>query len=264
MSRGPERFWSGAVVSLGLCLAVAAGAQAPRVSSLRFSNPVTIATLDLAELPGEPSRLAWSPDGTQLYFQTLEGGFGKPDVARHHYLLDVKIGSREDLQVEPEWAVVYWAAKSGQSSPDDPPLRIELKTERRKERTTSLPQGGDLARGGTSPGISENDQVSILAQQSVADITLLLFGETVGHFENTVLVPGLTYGWGPMGAKIIAYTSPKGGRVTVMDDGGQKKDVPGSRDAILPAWSPDGDRIAWLQKSGRRRFVLQVTHVSVG
>jgi hypothetical protein len=241
----------------------ATGQSAPRVDSLRFSKPVPLVTLDMEELEGEPSRLAWSPDGSQLYLQTLDGGFGRPNVTLRHYVFSAKTGAKEDLQVEPEWASRYWTAKSGQTSPDEPPLKIELKTEQHKEHTTSLPRGGELARGGTTPNINENDELTIIGAQTVTVITLLLNDEVVGEFTNTVLVPGLTYGWGPMGAKVIAFATPKTGRVVVMDDLQQKQEVAGSKNAILPAWSPDGDRLAWLQKDGRRKFLLQVAHVSV-
>lgn len=251
-------------LSAGLAAAFAEPVQGPpRVDSLRFSRPSTLATVDMEELKGELSRLAWSPDGTQLYLQTLEGGFGRPDPVLHHYVLSASSGVREDLQVEPEWASRYWTAKSGQASPDEPPLTIELQTERIRQRTTSLPQGGGLARGSTDPGMTENDELSLIGAQSVPVITLKLGSEVVGQFTNSVLVPGLTYGWGPMGAKVIAFAAQKTGRVIVMDDVRNKQEIAGSRNAILPAWSPDGDRIAWLEKDEGRRFRLQVSRVSV-
>jgi hypothetical protein len=252
------------VLFVAVAAATVASAQGPpRVNSLRFSKPATLATLDMEDLKGEPARLAWSPDGAQVYVQTLQGGFGREDATRRHYVLSAASGGKEDVQIEPEWAARYWTAKSGQTSPDEPPLRIELATERVTERTTSLPRGGELARGGTSPNINENDELTIIGAQVVSIITLLLDGEVVGQFTNSVLVPGLTYGWGPMGAKVIAFAAQKNGRIVVMDDLGQKQEIAGSRDAILPAWSPDGDRIAWLQKAGRGTYVLQVSRVSV-
>jgi hypothetical protein len=235
----------------------------PRVDSLRFSKPSGLARLDMQKLGGEPSRLAWSFDGEELYLQTLAGGFGKPNATSQHYIIDAGTGAVREVRIEPEWAAQYWLAKSGQNSPDDPPLRIDLQTERRQERTTSLPGGGGLARGAPTPQITENDELSILARQTVPLITLLFHGEVVGQFVNSVLVPGLTYGWGPMGAKIIAFAAQKTGRLVVIDDQGQKKEIAGSKDALLPAWSPDGDRIAWLEKDGRRRFKLQISKVSV-
>lgn len=61
--------------------------------------------------------------------------------------------------------------------------------------------------------------------------------------------------------KLIAYAN-KSGRVVVMDDKGVKKEVGGTEDAVLPAWSPDATRLAWLQKDGRRKFDLQVARVA--
>jgi hypothetical protein len=235
----------------------------PRVNALRFSRPASLATLDMEELKGEPSRLAWSPDGNRLYLQTLAGGFGNQNVELRHYVLGAATGVAEPVEEEPDWARQYWTAKSGQSSPDDPPLRIELRTERQRQQTTSLPRGGDLARGGLTPNMTENDEIAMIGGQTIPVITLLLNGEIVGEFVNSVLVPGLTYGWGPMGAKIIAFAAPKTGRVIVMDDLGQRQEIAGSKNAILPAWSPDGDRVVWLQKDGRRKFLLQVARVSV-
>jgi hypothetical protein len=235
-----------------------------RAASFSFSPPETIATIDLDELKGEASRLAWAPDGTQLYLQTLDGGFGQPDATLRHYVFAVNGGAREELQAEPSWASGYWTVKSGKTSPDKvAPLAIDLRSDKRKQQTTSLPMGGDLARGGISPGITENDQLSMIATQLVGVHTMLLHGEVIGEFVNTVIVPGLTYGWAPEGTKLIAYSAQKSGRVVVMDEAGGKKEVAGSKDAILPAWSQDLGRIAWLQKQGRRVWELRVSRVSV-
>jgi dipeptidyl aminopeptidase/acylaminoacyl peptidase len=233
--------------------------------ALVISQGSPLAQLDMGKLKGEPSRLAWSPDGSQIYLQTLEGGFGRPNVKLRHYVFNLANGAKEDLQVEPEWASKYWTAKSGQTSPDGPLLKIELKTEQRREQTTSVPRGGDLARGGTSidTGTSVGDGVAAAYNsQATAVHLMLLKGETVGEFVNSVIVPGLTFGWGPQGSRLIAFAAQKTGRVIVMDEQGAKQEVAGSQDAILPAWSADGSRLAWLQKEGRGKFVLQVARVS--
>jgi hypothetical protein len=263
----PERVAGALAASVFFVVVLDAGSSGQmtfRAEILHFSRPETVAELDLDELKGEPSRLAWSPDGTQVYVQTLDGGFGRPHATLRHYRFALADGARQDLTAEPEWASDYWTAKSGRTSPDrTTPLSIGLKSEERKERTTSLPMGGDLARGGASPAVTENDHLSIIGQQTVGVHTMLLHGETIGEFVNSVIVPGLTYGWAAEGTRLIAYAAQKTGRVIVMDETGAKKEVEGSRDAILPAWSLDLGRIAWLEKDGRRNYLLRVSRVTV-
>jgi hypothetical protein len=41
-----------------------------------------------------------------------------------------------------------------------------------------------------------------------------------------------------------------------MDQKKRKHPVSGAKDALLPAWSIDGKRLAWVQKSGRKKFTL--------
>lgn len=253
-----------AIVAL-LTLPNAPGTQSPvRADAVKLSPAAAIAEIDTDKLKGQPARLAWSADGSQLYLQMLDGEFGMTPKGLHHYVISAKDGKRQSVDAEPEWAAAYWTAKSGQTSPDGPPLKIELKDEVKTEKTTSTPMGGDLARGGAggSTGSSSGDVLSAAYnQQQVRIITTLLHGTAVGAFEGKVLVPGLTFGWGPQGSRAIAYADPKSGRVMVMDDRGQKLEIAGSKDAVLPAWSPDGKQIAWLQKDGKKKYVLQVARV---
>lgn len=243
-------------------------AQSPmRAGALKVSEPVKVTELDMDKLKGQPSRLAWSEDGTQLYVQTMEGNFGQPGQKHRHYLFNVAEGSRKDAQVEPEWAAAYWTAKSGQASPDGPPLKIELKQETRTEQTVSTPMGGALARGGTGGDTGTGAGEAIAAadnRQRVMVNAMVLRGTTVGEFVNSVIVPGLTFGWGPKGTKVIAYADPKNGRVVVLDEKGDKREVAGTKDAILPAWSEDAKQIAWLQKDGKKKYILHVARVESG
>jgi hypothetical protein len=242
--------------------AVAAAAQGPvPVGNVQVSAPATIASLDMGKLKGEPSRLAWSPDGSQLYVQTLEGGFGMPGAKLRHYIVAVNGGAVKDLQVEPEWLSPYWTEKSGQASPDVPGLKVDLKTEQRTERTTSAPMGGDLARGGTTTaaGASGGDAASAAyTAQTVQVITLKLLGESIGEFVNAALVPGLTFAWGPKGSQAIAFTTIKDGKVVLMNVEGKKQEIAGTKEAVLPAWSAGASRLAWLQKDGRKKYDLRV------
>jgi Tol biopolymer transport system component len=49
----------------------------------------------------------------------------------------------------------------------------------------------------------------------------------------------------------------------MMDNEGRKLVVAGAKSAYLPAWTTDGKRIAYLEKSGRKKYVLQVVEVTM-
>ncbi len=237
-----------------------------RGDRIAIAPPHKVAALDMGKLKGEPSRLAWSPDGTQLYVQTLERAGADQPGRQRHYVFATPGGAKQDLEAEPGWAIEYWAAKSGQTPPDARVPKIEVRTEQRQEHTTSSPMGGDLARGATTSGdtgTSSGDVGSAAYNAQTATVhSMVLNGQTIGEFVSTVIVPGMTFGWGPRGTGVIAFASPKGGRVVVMDHQGATRDVGGSKDAVLPAWSPDGARLAWLQKDGRKKFGLMVANVT--
>jgi len=235
-----------------------------KARDLTFSQATVVAAIEGAQLSGEPSRLAWTPDGNLLYVQTIDGPFGRADSKLRHFLVASTGGALREMPAEPEWAIDYWLVKSDQASPDDPAVRIDLKSEGRRERTTSVPQGGDLARGGTSPAgsMGRNDAVDAAFNSQLAFMnTLLLYGQKIGEFDNTVIVPGLTFGWGPLGTKVIAYAETGRGRITVMDENGDRTTLSETRDGRLPAWSEDGTRLAWVERDGRGRYVIKVADV---
>ena len=256
------RYLVAAVVAAPALLA----AQSPiTAGSVTFGEPSKIAEIDTDRMKGQPSRLAWSPDGSQLYVQMLEGPFQAPTKLTHH-TFTIKDGKKKDLQGEPEWVSPYWTAKSGQASPDSPSFKIDLKSEVRTERTVSAPMGGELARGGTSgsgagTGTGGDALAAAYNQQPVPVNTMLLHGEVIGEFVNSVIVPGLTFGWGPKGSHAIAYAA-KNGRVVLMDEKGNRQEIAGTKEALLPSWSPDGSKLAWLQKDGRKKYVLHVADVT--
>ena len=238
---------------------------------LAAQTPAAIATLDTDK--AQPSRLAWSPDGTQLYVQTFEGDFlelnqGKGKKIKH-FIFSAADGSKKDASEEPAWAREYWAMKSHKNAPDNTAFVIDVKEEMKTVKTTSNPMGGDLAKGGTvgstageAGGTAIGDATAArAATQLVKVLTLTAKGETVGVFENATFVPGLTFGWGPKGSNSIVFAAQKSGRVVLMDVSGTKKEIAGSKDAVLPAWSLDGTKVAWLQKDGRKKYQLVVTNV---
>jgi dipeptidyl aminopeptidase/acylaminoacyl peptidase len=245
-------------------LTLAAAQDAIRVDAIKISAPVKVAELDLGKLKGDHvSRMAWSPDGSQLYVQTMEGDFGRPPKKLRHYVLDAVDGARKDVDAEPEWATAYWVQKSHHTSPDA--QKIDLKDEVRVEKAVSTPMGGSLARGGGSDvsGSSSGEAIAAAStRENVKVITLTFMGTAVGLFEGTPLVPGRTFGWGPKGSKAIAYADVKNGRLMIMDEKGNRQEVSGSKDAILPSWSQDGQKLAWLQKDGKKKHVLHIASLS--
>ncbi len=247
---------------------LALAAQSPiRVGNLTVSEPVQIAELDMDKLKGQPFRLAWSPDGSQLYVQTLEGSFadanaGKPSAKLRHYLFDASaVSSKKDLNAPPDWFAAYWNGKNGQHPVDAPGLRIEPKTEQRRAQATAAPSGGDLAKGGEQ-GASVSNIQSSTGSVSVPVTTLVYKGEKIGEFVNSPMVPGLTYGWGPSGTNVIAFAEPKDGEILIMDDQANKLKVEKTKGALLPAWAPDGARLAWIQKDGKKKYKLFVSTIS--
>jgi WD40 repeat protein len=230
--------------------------------------PKTVVTLETDK--SQPSRLAWSSDGAQLYVQTFEGTFLELNQGTakkiKHSVITVADASKKDVDAEPDWARQYWSVKAGKAAPDAAAFAIDVKEETKQQRAGSAPMGGDLAKGGveggdrsSAGGTSPGDVGSAAyASQRVIVRSMVLKGEIIGSFENTVIVPGLTFGWGPTGTRAIAFASPKNGRIVLMDEQGTKKEVAGSQDAVLPAWSPDGKKLAWLQKDGKKKYQLVV------
>lgn len=258
-----------AAVFVAVAPALLAQAQtAVSFETLRLS-PAEVRTLGAIETDGKPWRLAWSPDGSELYVQVLQGGYadaqsGRGKFTLQHYVLSATDGARKDLQGEPDWAREYWTMKSNRHAPNAPELAIALKNEVRIEQTTVVPRGGDLAKGGTTTqtGTGAGDAATAAYNRQNVHVNFYEYrGERIGEFVNSVVVHGLTFGWGPMGSNLIAYATPKDGRIVVMDESGRKKDVPGTKHALLPAWSIDGGRIAWIEKEGRRKFELKLLDV---
>jgi hypothetical protein len=170
---------------------------------------------------------------------------------------------------EPAWAAEYWNWKSAQAAPGLPAFKIEIEEQQKRVTGTASPMGGELARGGlegggamdpVGAGGTAGAMSAALQSQTVHYYTLRLKGEVVGEFVNAPAVPGLTFGWAPANTGLIAYAN-QDGRLVVMDERGQKQQVPESRAALLPAWSPDGARLAYFERTGKRKTLLQLVEV---
>jgi hypothetical protein len=234
-----------------LLLVLVLQARAPYdvdVSSLAISPPQLVCQLDMNVLKGDVRRLSWSPDGLYLHVQTLDR-----DALRDY------IVGLEDKDVslafgEPEWATAYWARKSDLAAPGEPALKIEVIE--KHQRTRPAPFAGGFGAGGAQT-VDQRNPVDTYA----IEVTLKLLGEEVGYFLNDVAYGGITYGWGPSGSGAIVFADTRG-RLSFFDRQKHKKAVPGTKDAFLPAWSPDGTHVAFLQRDSRRIYRVMVSSVS--
>jgi hypothetical protein len=252
---------------LGISLIAQAGVPgAVSARSLTVSSPARIAELDMGKLKGEPWRLAWSTDGAQLYLQTME----QKDAAQklRHYLIPSGGGAPQPVDDAPAWAVSYWTWKSAQAAPGAPALMISVDERRQIIRSTAAPRGAGLAgmggdaSSGNEPGGRAGAGTDPLGDgQNAVVRSMLLKGETIGEWINGVIVPGLTFGWAPKDMQAIAFAD-KSAKVVIMDAQGQKQGVESSKGARLPAWSEDGSRLAYVQRTGKKKYEVFVAGIS--
>jgi hypothetical protein len=60
---------------------------------------------------------------------------------------------------------------------------------------------------------------------------------------------------------VIAFAEQKTGKLVLMDRNGNKQKIEGTKDVVLPAWTDDGTRLAYLESRGRTRYALVVATV---
>jgi len=235
------------------------------VTAIAVGAPTRVADLDLGKLKGELRRLSWSPDGTKMCVQTADGD--KPADKVHVYIVTVEGGGIADVDREPDWAWSYWAFKSDRYAPGLPLIEIavEQKTENVKTGMGSAggaERGSDPSGGGNLNG-AENVQRAAESGEHENVVRLTVFGSVIGQFVNTRPLPGLTFGWGPERAAAIAFVDSEG-RLYLLDSLGHKRAISGVKDALLPAWTTDGSRLAFLQKTGRRKYALMTISLAAG
>ncbi|MEW5982653.1 MAG: hypothetical protein AB1806_09815 [Acidobacteriota bacterium] len=256
-------------MSLMLALVLAAGQI--DAASLTLSAPTAIVEIDVGKLKGDLVRLSWSPDGTQFYLQTSETD-RRFNTRLRHFVLGLDGQPPKGTAQEPTWASLYWSKKSSQIAPGVPSLKIEVEQQRKLVSATSNPAGGSLARGdlpgsttaaGTQTGMGLEDAARAAEQGQMANIvTLRLKGQVIGEFVNAPAIPGLTFSWGPAGTGLVAFADPDG-RIVIMDGQGRVHKLSGPKSASLPAWTADGKRLAYLEKTGRNKFTLHVVDVTM-
>jgi len=217
---------------------------------LVLAGPETVLEIDGSTARGVPTRLAWSPDGGQIYVRlSVFDRWANETVS---FLL-ATLAAREvaPLAAEPAWAPRYWAWKSAPVSPADPDFRIKLETREDLVRTTNVGREGNIGQNVSDPTAPLDEVVvnAARATQKVHFETLWLHGHAIDRAVNRAVVPGRTFGWAPAPSALIAYADEKR-RLVLMDATGRTRRVGVTRQVLLPAWSGDGTRVAFLQKAG--------------
>ena len=152
---------------------------------------------------------------------------------------------------EPEWATTYWIMKSDRTAPGVDGLVIDVKSGRTNTKS-AVPADGVYGNGGSvSMGLSNSNSGTIRS----GVMTLVLLDEAIGEFVDTKPVPGLTFGWGPDKSGAIAFVDGTG-HLFLMDQQKRKQAVAGVKDATLPAWTADGAKLAYLQKTARKKYAI--------
>jgi hypothetical protein len=239
-----------------MLLLLLAALAATDVSTIKVGPPTTVTELDLGKLKGELRQLAWSPDGTQFYVQTAEGT--PPSEKLRHYLIPVGGGVPAGADQPPAWAQAYWAFKAGRSAPGLVSLTLDAQQTFEVVKSGTGPAGAldrEASPIGGNTGNIESLAKGTDQHQKASVWRITLLGETVNEFVNEPPTPGLKFSWGPEASGAIAFVDPDG-RLRLLDQKKHKYAVPGVKDALLPAWSMDGARLAWVQKSGRKKYTL--------
>jgi hypothetical protein len=256
------------LAAIVLLFQIGAGPQALDAAKLNFSKPAAVVEMSGDALPGFPVRLAWSPDGGEIYVRLVRRDRWANETVLHR-VISVPAGQIRIADREPPWAVVDWARKSAYSAPGMPQFRVESETRVEQVSPTNAGAGGAIAQNSGDPygpGFDLGPQgQAILARamqsQMVTTVTMKIKGQVVSQFVNAQPIPGLMFGWAPEGLDVVAYADSKR-RLVIMDRTGRRHEVRDTKGVLLPAWSPDGTRIVWLEQASSRKFVLTIANVS--
>ena len=234
---------------------------------ISLSLPQPVAEIDTNKLKGDVVRLAWSPDASELYLQTVERDKSGAAKSAKHYVIATAGKTIKNVDQEPAWAAKYWSWKSAQASPAAPAFRIDVKQREETIRATSSPTGGAMARGGTAnptDGTSFEEVANAANQTQKAIIFTLRVGdEKIGEWTNEAVMPGVNFGWAPPPLRLLAFAKRDGGPITVLDPSGAKQELAGPKAAVLPAWSEDAKRLAWLERKDKKKYQLMIADVQM-
>jgi hypothetical protein len=229
-------------------------------------SPAAIVEVDTSKLKGDPGMLAWAPDGKSLYLQMNERDRQDAITSTKHYVVSIAEKRIAAVDNQPTWVGTYWAWKAAPNSPASPAFKI-TPSERQEVKHAVAPVG-ELAKGGGGdsrglPTSSVGEAMSAAATAQTLHIwALAINNETIGEWVNEGVTPGLNFSWAPAPAHLIVYAKRDGGPLSLLDDRGRKQALAGAKNASFPAWSDDGEKIAWLEKKDRRKYDVMVAGIS--
>jgi len=242
--------------------------QAVDAARLVISKPAAVTELSGNALPGFPAAMAWSPDGGEIYVRLVHRDRWANETV-YHRLISIPGGQVRSADREPSWATIYWAWKSAYNAPGLPQFRIDSETRTQQVAPTNSGVGGSIAQNAGDPygpGFDLGPQghaivARAMQAQTVTTTTLTIRGQLISEFVNTQSMPGLLFGWAPVGCDALAYADSKR-RLVIMDRAGRRHEERATKGVMLPAWSPDGTSLAWLAEISSSRFVLTTAQVS--
>jgi hypothetical protein len=238
-------------VSIALSLAVSLVVGVSGAPVVHLNKPEIWLHLDVERLKGRPAQLAWSDTEDELYLQVVEGTTAGTLKVRHYALRKDQAPALVDSQ--PKWAQEYWKWKSAKRSFGDPLMSIDVDTRREtldpiRDRNTAYLNSEAFAPATLEAKATGGSRVVN---------RLLLKGQVIGEFIDEDVFPGYTFSWSPNLLGLIAFRA-RTGRLTIMDVAGQTQTADEGKDVWLPAWSPSGELIAYLERDGRKQFTLYV------
>jgi hypothetical protein len=260
MKKNPQRLLILALVGFAAFTIV----EAADLTPFAISAPAVVMDFDGHTIQGDPVQLAISSQPGVFYLQTADGY--APNVTIRHYTITLGDKAPAKTKSEPPWADQYWAFKSRRDAPaqHDLLISVETRVENNRLPTQSL---ADKARGMESGGgaiaMRGAEEAANDSKNATRIRALKLKGTTIGEFyDEAPLLPGLTFGWSPESQHAVAFADGSG-KLAVMDyflDATQKIDA--TENVLLPAWTMDGTKIVFLERTGKNRYALEQVTIS--
>ena len=246
---------------------LAAALVTPSVSQDQAVRPRTLTQIDTRTLNGAPAQLAWSENGKQLYLQSAERDSDGRITKTHSFVIEVASPGLQPVDSAPKWATRYWSWKSYKTPPDSETPEILISEEKRTRLASQSAMGGSISETGGFQDVTSGSGTSVSAvanraqqQVKVTAVILKLNGEVVGEFVGTPPEPGYTFGWAPSLPARLAYANTAG-HLAIADAQGKTREIPGTKNVSLPAWSIDGSTIAFVSMTGKNKYDICVVEV---